>query len=112
MFQGMQPLDPGFGEDSESSWGEYAYQTPDGKTVSEKFVISRLSSSPLVLTSSHSAWRRVQTIPGSYLDYYKNVAGAINGTGTLEVTPEHAEVGMRIIEAAKVSHREKRTVEF
>ncbi|KDQ10363.1 hypothetical protein BOTBODRAFT_640308 [Botryobasidium botryosum FD-172 SS1] len=90
MFQGMAPLDPGFGEEPESSWGEFAYQTSDGQTVSEK----------------------VQTIPGSYLDYYKNVAGAINGTGVLEVTPEHAEIGMRIIEAAKVSHQEKRTVDF
>jgi len=90
MFQGMQPLDPGFGEEPESSWGEYGSRGADGKDVFEK----------------------VKTIPGSYLGYYKNVSGAINGTGNLEVTPEHAELGMRIIEAAKVSHKEQKTVDF
>lgn len=44
MFQGMAPLDPGFGEEPESSWGEFAYQTSDGKTVSEKSVPSPLPS--------------------------------------------------------------------
>ncbi|KZO96710.1 oxidoreductase NAD-binding protein [Calocera viscosa TUFC12733] len=90
MFQGMGPLDPGFGAEPESSWGEYGVHDADGKDVFEK----------------------VKTIPGTYLGYYKNVAGAINGTGTLEVTPEHAELGMRIIEAAKVSDKEQKTVEF
>jgi len=89
MFQGMGPLDKGFGEEEENAWGEYGTHV-DGKDVFEK----------------------VKTIPGSYLDYYKNVAGAINGTGKLEVTPEHAELGMRIIEAAKASHKEGKTVDF
>jgi hypothetical protein len=55
---------------------------------------------------------RVKTLPGSYTDYYSNVASAINGTGSLEVTPEQAELGIRIIEVAKKSALEKRTVEF
>lgn len=54
----------------------------------------------------------MKTLPGSYTDYYRNVAGAINGTGALEVTPEQAELGIRIIEAAKRSAKEGRTIEF
>ncbi|KZT59131.1 NAD(P)-binding protein [Calocera cornea HHB12733] len=90
MTTEMSPLDPGFGEEPESIWGEYGVRGKDGKDTFEK----------------------IPSIPGSYLDYYRNVAGAINGTGTLEVTPEHAELGLRIIEAAKVSDKEGKTVEF
>ncbi|EJU04682.1 NADP-binding protein [Dacryopinax primogenitus] len=89
MFQGLTPLSPGFGEEPEEKRGEFGIQV-DGK---DTFI-------------------KVKTLPGCYLDYYKNVASAINGTGSLIATPEQAELGIRIIEAAKLSDKEKRTVDF
>ncbi|EIN08044.1 oxidoreductase NAD-binding protein [Punctularia strigosozonata HHB-11173 SS5] len=88
--EGLSPLDPGFGEDPEENWGEFGRRDPDG--------------------TMH--FLKIKTLPGSYKDYYNNVADAINGIRTLEVTPEHAELGIRIIEAAKKSAVEKRTVDL
>ncbi|EJD50509.1 NAD binding Rossmann fold oxidoreductase [Auricularia subglabra TFB-10046 SS5] len=89
MTQGMSPLDPGFGEETEDRWGEFG-KRENGKITFEK----------------------IKTLPGSYKGYYSNVASAILGTGTLEVTPEQAELGIRIVEAAKRSAKEKKTVDF
>ncbi|KAG8879773.1 hypothetical protein FRB98_005538 [Tulasnella sp. 332] len=79
---GQGPLSPGFGEEPESSWGEYAYLDQSGKRHAES----------------------IRTETGSYLGYYRNVAEAITGKSTLVVTAEQAEVGIQIIEAAKKSH--------
>ncbi|KAG8877689.1 hypothetical protein FRB97_003180 [Tulasnella sp. 331] len=79
---GQEPLSPGFGEEPESSWGEYAYLDQSGKRHAES----------------------IRTETGSYLGYYRNVAEAITGKSTLVVTAEQAEVGIQIIEAAKKSH--------
>ncbi|KZV86584.1 NAD(P)-binding protein [Exidia glandulosa HHB12029] len=92
MFKGMAPLDPGFGEETEDMWGEYG-KRENGQTTFEKYVM-------------------LQSTIGSYTDYYRNVAAAINGVGTLEVTPEDAELGLRIVEAAKQSAKEGKTVTF
>jgi len=48
----------------------------------------------------------------SYLDYYRNVGEAIRGKAKLEVTPEDAELGIRIVEAGMQSSKEGRTVEL
>lgn len=89
MFQHMKPLDPGFGEDPAEAYGEYA-ELVDGKP---KFT-------------------KVPTEKGVYLEYYRNVGETILGKTTLEVTGEHAELGIRIIELAQQSHRENRTIDF
>lgn len=62
-----------------------------------------------MFSSSHNSLR---TETGSYLGYYKNVADAINGKAPLVVTAEDAELGIRIIEAAKKSHETGRVVEM
>lgn len=85
----MKPLDPGFGEDPAEAYGEYA-ELVDGKP---KFT-------------------KVPTEKGVYLEYYRNVGETILGKTALEVTGEHAELGIRIIELAQQSHREKRTIDF
>ena len=89
MFKGMKPLDPGFGEETEDVWGEYA-EMVDGKLKVTK----------------------VPTEKGVYIDYYKNVGETILGKTTLEVTGEHAELGIKIIELAHQSAKEKRTIEL
>ncbi|KAG9001388.1 hypothetical protein FRB94_004800 [Tulasnella sp. JGI-2019a] len=80
---GMNPLASAFGEEQESSWGEYAYIDESGKRHAES----------------------VRTETGSYLGYYRNVAEAITGKAGLVVTAEEAEFGIQIIEAAKKSHQ-------
>ncbi|EJU04708.1 hypothetical protein DACRYDRAFT_20353 [Dacryopinax primogenitus] len=88
MKQGMKATDIGFGEEPQEGWGEYGYIV-DGKPVFEK----------------------IRTHTGSYLDYYRNVGDAIHGRAQLEVTPEDAELGIRIIEVARQSSQEGRTIE-
>ena len=89
MFQNMGPLDAGFGEDPPEAYGEYA-EMVDGKLKVTK----------------------VPTEKGVYIEYYRNVGESILGKTTLEVTGEHAELGIKIIELAHQSHREKKTVEL
>lgn len=107
MSQGMTPLDAGFGEETEDMWGEYG-RRENGKTTFEKCVSLRRCS----CASLKGRDCRIRTEVGSYTDYYRNVAGAINGTGHLEVAPEQAELGIRIVETAKRSAKEGRTVAF
>ena len=85
----MTPLDQGFGEDPEDAYGEYA-ETVDGKPQ----------------------YTKVPTEKGIYIEYFRNVGETILGKTTLEVTGEHAELGLRIIELAHKSHKERRTVDF
>ena len=89
MAQGMKPLDPGFGVETEDLWGEFA-ESVDGKTKITK----------------------IPTEKGIYIDYYRNVGESILGKTTLEVTGEHAELGIKIIELAHQSAKEKRTIEL
>ncbi|KZO96744.1 NAD binding Rossmann fold oxidoreductase [Calocera viscosa TUFC12733] len=89
MQQSMKATDSGFGEEPKEKWGEYG-RLVDGKQIFEK----------------------IPTHTGSYLDYYRNVGEAIRGVAQLEVTPEDAELGIRIIEVARQSSQEGRTIEF
>ena len=89
MFQDMKPLDPGFGVESPDAYGEYAEQV-DGKLTVTK----------------------VPTEKGVYIEYYRNVGETILGKTTLEVTGEHAELGIRLIDLAHQSHKERRTIDL
>jgi scyllo-inositol 2-dehydrogenase (NADP+) len=58
-----------------------------------------------------NAIRRI--IPGQrgcYEQYYKNIADAITGTGTLTFLPEHSLVGVELLLAAERSAREGRLI--
>ncbi|THG96310.1 hypothetical protein EW026_g5505 [Hermanssonia centrifuga] len=87
MFEGKSPLDPGFGEDPAEAYGEYA-EVVDGKPK----------------------YTKVPTERGVYIEYYRNVGETILGKTTLEVTGEHAELGIKIIELAHQSHKENKTI--
>ncbi|KAJ2444798.1 hypothetical protein GGF42_006197 [Coemansia sp. RSA 2424] len=54
----------------------------------------------------------VTTADGKYLDFYANVAAAIRGSADLAVTPEQAADVIRIIELAKRSSDERRSLAF
>ncbi|KAJ2730308.1 hypothetical protein IW152_005343 [Coemansia sp. BCRC 34962] len=54
----------------------------------------------------------VATADGKYPDFYKNVAAAIRGSADLVVTPEQAADVIRIVELAKRSSDERRSLAF
>ena len=55
---------------------------------------------------------RVETLPGAYQMFYENLCAAIEGNAALAVDPRDAYSTIRIIEAAILSHRERRTVDL
>ena len=56
--------------------------------------------------------RRVPTLAGSYESYYAGMGQAINAGRPVPVEAADALNVVRVIEAAKASHRERRTVDF
>jgi scyllo-inositol 2-dehydrogenase (NADP+) len=63
-----------------------------------------------VLTSADGARETVATERGRYLSFYEGVVAAVRGEGPVPVDPADAGAGLRIIEAARESAREGRTV--
>ncbi|MDQ6418149.1 oxidoreductase [Paenibacillus sp. LHD-117] len=53
---------------------------------------------------------QIQTLPGGYHHYFRNVAEHILGRAELEVKPEEARDAIRLIELGLASNKEKRTV--
>jgi scyllo-inositol 2-dehydrogenase (NADP+) len=56
--------------------------------------------------------RRVPTLAGSYESYYTGMGRAINDRQPVPVAAQEALNVVRVIEAARQSHRERRTVDF
>ena len=56
--------------------------------------------------------RPVRTEPGDYRQYYANVRDAISGTAPLAVTGEQALHVIRLLELARASSRERRTIDY
>ena len=63
-----------------------------------------------VLTSADGTRETVATERGRYLSFYEGVAAAVRGEGPAPVDPADARDGLRIIEAARASAREARTI--
>ncbi|HCK82788.1 MAG TPA: oxidoreductase [Candidatus Competibacter sp.] len=55
---------------------------------------------------------KIETLNGDYRLYYENIYRAITGQAELTVKPEQAQNTIRIIELARQSHEEQRTVAF
>ncbi|MBX2843541.1 MAG: oxidoreductase [Flammeovirgaceae bacterium] len=53
---------------------------------------------------------QVETIPGSYQDYYQNIYEVIRENKPLEVKPEESLNVIKIIEMAQESHNQKKTI--
>ena len=56
------------------------------------------------------ATEKCPTAPGDYRQYYANVRDAMLGTAPLAVTPQQAQWGMRALELARESSRQRRTL--
>ncbi|MBM7565187.1 oxidoreductase [Paenibacillus sacheonensis] len=52
----------------------------------------------------------IETIAGSYVDYYRNVMEHINGKAELEVKPEEARLAIQLIELALQSSKDGRAL--
>jgi predicted dehydrogenase len=89
LKRGLTPSAPNWGEEPEELWG--TLDTEAGG---------------LHLRA------RVETIAGSYQTFYRNLADAIEGRAELSVKPEEALNTIRIIELARQSSEQKRTVPF
>lgn len=98
IAQGVDPLDPDFATESEALRGVLAtYKEFDSNIqafdeASQRFV------------------GKYPTIKGEWMQLYKNVANAINGTGELAVKAEQVRDVLRIIELARESHEKGATV--
>ncbi|MDA8226754.1 MAG: Gfo/Idh/MocA family oxidoreductase [Desulfitobacterium hafniense] len=57
-------------------------------------------------------WGKIETLPGCYPAYYKNIYNAIVNKEELMVKPEEARNNIRIIELAMQSNSKKQTLEF
>jgi len=78
-------------EEKESAWG--------------KLVVAPNPSDPTILVE-----RQVRTLPGDYRGFYSNVRDAILGAAPLAVTPEDAYRVIKLLELARVSSAEARTL--
>jgi scyllo-inositol 2-dehydrogenase (NADP+) len=54
----------------------------------------------------------VETLPGNYTEFYKNVFGAIRNNEPLAVKPEESRDGIRLIEACYESHKFRKAVKL
>jgi scyllo-inositol 2-dehydrogenase (NADP+) len=87
LKKGHTPTEPGWGEEPKEQWGRLNTQ------------LGQLHVEGVV-----------ETLPGCYQAFYKNVADAIRGRAELAVKPEQARNTIRIIELAMQSSQEKRTL--
>jgi len=89
LKNGFTPLLKGWGEDTEKFWGVLNAQIGDLNFRG-----------------------KIQTLPGSYQDFYKDICKAINNNEQPAVKAIEARNNIRIIELALLSSKEKRTVKF
>lgn len=86
LKQGKKPKDdPNWGREPKEIWGKL-------NTIDEE--------------------RLIESEPGDYTQFYKNVYNAILGTEKLQVTPEQAKNVIKVIELAKKSNSERRVLKF
>ena len=84
LREGKRPGGPGWGEDDPALFGRFT--DADGTSTT------------------------IDTLPGRYTAYYDGVAAAIRGEHDLPVLAHEARDVIRVIEAAQLSARERRTV--
>ncbi|KKI90103.1 oxidoreductase [Bacillus sp. SA1-12] len=88
LKQGLAPRSPDWGRETKEWWG----------TLNTDFNKLHIEG-------------RIETLPGSYDSYYQNIYEHIMGREDLAVKPEQARLAILLIEMAKQSHIEKRTLE-
>ncbi|KAI9503549.1 hypothetical protein GGI25_003672 [Coemansia spiralis] len=90
LKQELTPLDPAYGKDNSARFGTLDAEIRPGLHVRGA----------------------VTTVDGTYQAYYDNVAAAIYGEASLIVTADQAADVIRIIELAKQSSNERRSLPF
>jgi predicted dehydrogenase len=63
-------------------------------------------------TSGKNFRGRYETLPGNYMAFFDNVYSSIINGDAILVKPEDALLNIKIIEAARKSHNEKRIVQL
>ncbi|KAK0751632.1 oxidoreductase [Schizothecium vesticola] len=97
---GQPATDPSFGLEDESIWGTLSTTSP-------------FDEAHQVLDPASGLYvGRFPSLPGWYRGYYENVAAAVRGEAEVFVRPETARDGLRVIELARQSHAEGRTVSW
>ena len=89
LVRGETPRNSGWGLEPKERWGTLA--------LSQDGAITRA---------------QIATEAGDYRRYYENVRDAIVSGAPLDVTPEQALTVMRLLELARQSSRERRTLDF
>jgi len=87
LQQGKDPNDPDWGKESKEWWGLY-HTEKNHQQVREKF----------------------ETLPGNYNAFYDNIYDSMRHGKELAVKPEEALLVIRIIEAAKKSSAQQKTI--
>lgn len=98
IAQGLKPLDPAFGKESDAMRGVL--------TTYKEFDANVQKYDPE--TKKYTG--EVPTVTGRWLGVYESLADAINGKGELEVKASQSRDVLRIIELARESHNKKATV--
>lgn len=97
---GQPATDPSFGLEDESIWGTLSTTAP-------------FDEAHQVLDPASGLYvGRYPSLPGWYRGYYENVAAAVRGEAEVFVRPESVRDGLRVIELARQSHVEGRTVSW
>ena len=97
LFAGKKPTDAGFGVDDERLWG----------TLTTK---ERVDACQAFDEASQNWVGAYPTKTGYWRGLYENVVAAIRGEAELEVKPEQSRDGIRVMELARQSWKEGRTV--
>ncbi len=95
---GKPAVDPNYGAEDERIWGTLTTTTqfdPQSQTLDE---------------ASQMYIGRYPSLPGWYRGYYENVVDAIRGRAEVNVKPETARDGLKIIELARESHEKGCTI--
>jgi predicted dehydrogenase len=91
-------LDPNFGLEDERIWGTLT-TTSEYDSKSQKFD-----------EVSKNYTGKYPSLLGNYRGYYENVVDAIRGRAEIYVKPRTARDGLRVIELARESHEQGRTL--
>ena len=101
-FSGLKADDPAFGVEPERYHGYLHTRKEFDRSFQKKE-----TDGPAAIFSGS-----VKSQPGSYMDYYRDMVKAVRGEGPVVVKPEESRMGIRIIELAKRSVKEGRTVQW
>ena len=95
---GQPAIADGFGLEEESTWGTLTTTTEFDSQFQSLDEQSKLYVG------------KYPSLPGWYRGYYENIVAAVRGEAEALVDPETARDGLRVIELARQSHNEGRTV--